>query len=230
MENKTNSVSYYNEIDLSAEAEKSFRYLEAIDKLIISHVDYRPHGYLDLGCGDGSRGQRLIAALKPFSSVFIDSSPEMIRKAALLGEAECLNQSIAALRCKNKYDLITCLWNVLGHIENKETRLKSLKKIRDSLTPKGLFFIDFNNRYNISHYGVFSVLRNLIKDLFTREGSGWFPLNSSSSVYIHNFIEARTLLQQAGFIIKKSYNINYKTGHQSSYPCTGQTFFVVTKK
>tara|TARA_R110001583_G_scaffold8965_21_gene42390 strand:+ start:295 stop:987 length:693 start_codon:yes stop_codon:yes gene_type:complete len=230
MNPEANSELYYSHMDLREASSGASLYLGAVDKAILSNINFGPRSYLDVGCGDGIRAQRLVDYLQPSSAVFIDSSPEMIEKASKLGVANCFCRSILNLDEANKYDVITCLWNVLGHLENKQIRREALNQIYTSLTPEGLFFIDFNNRYNIYHYGLRGVFCNFLKDLFKVPSAGWFPLNSTSSVYIHNFMEAKNLLKSCGFRVKKTYTINYKTGSFHRLPYLGQTLFVVSKK
>ena len=54
-----------------------------------------------------------------------------------------------------RFDVITCLWNVLGHVPTAEKRLHALSAIASLLTPNGRFFLDVNHRYNARSYGVF---------------------------------------------------------------------------
>jgi 2-polyprenyl-3-methyl-5-hydroxy-6-metoxy-1,4-benzoquinol methylase len=226
----TNSELYYNKMNLRKASLGATKYLDSIDKTILSSVSFRPSNYLDIGCGDGIRAQRFVRHLEPHSSTFIDSSPEMVKRASQLGIATCLCKPIKDITAVNQYDLITCLWNVFGHLKNREAREEGLTKIHDALSPRGLFFIDFNNRYNFSHYGLKGVLGNLLKDLLNIPSAGWFPLNSESSVYIHHFIEAKKLLKSCGFRINKTYSVNYRTGRLHSLPYFGQTLFVLSKK
>ena len=52
------------------------------------------------------------------------------------------------LPANERFDVITCLWNVLGSVVDSDRRLRALKKMGSLLTEHGRLFVDVNNRYN----------------------------------------------------------------------------------
>ena len=51
------------------------------------------------------------------------------------------------------FDVITCLWNVLGHVREFENRVRAMRAMKKLLSPEGRCFIDVNHRYNARAYG-----------------------------------------------------------------------------
>src|SRR6202034_945404 len=52
-----------------------------------------------------------------------------------------------------EFDVITCLWNVLGHIFPSASRLGGLRQFARLVSPHGRIFVDVQHRYNARHYG-----------------------------------------------------------------------------
>src|ERR1700747_3407385 len=66
-----------------------------------------------------------------------------------------------------QFDIITCLWNVLGHVPTPEKRLRALRAVARLLAPHSRFFLDVNHRYNLSCYGILPTSARWIRDLFS---------------------------------------------------------------
>ena len=49
-----------------------------------------------------------------------------------------------------EFDIITCLWNVLGHIFPFARRIEVLRKFARLLSPQGKLFIDVSHRYTLA--------------------------------------------------------------------------------
>ena len=95
-------------------------YLDSINKIIADNSPEIIGNYLDAGC-DGSRSKVLIDKLKPENVVMIDNSPKMVELAKkLVGDVYL--SSIADYKSATKFDLITSLWNVFGHIEKQRKK------------------------------------------------------------------------------------------------------------
>ena len=65
---------------------------------------------------------------------------------------------------EDRFSVITCLWNVLGHIETNQKRLAALARMRRLLSDDGVIFIDVNNRYNAVNYGVLPTVGRMLYD------------------------------------------------------------------
>ena len=113
----------------------------------------------------------------------------------------------------------------------------ALKNIAGLMSGDGILFLDVNNRYNVTHYGLMSVLRNIIKDIFISDDSnGDFDLNFNTEkgqihtkVHIFSPSEIESLVKTAGFVILKRKIINYKTGRKSSSVLGGQLVYKLCK-
>ena len=209
-------------------------YLDSINKIIADNSPEIISNYLDAGCGDGSRSKVLIDKLKPENVVMIDNSPKMVELAKkLVGDVYL--SSIADYKSTSKFDLITSLWNVFGHIESKEKRIESLKNLNWHLKDDGVLILDVNNRYNID-YGFFQVIKNIIMDLniFKKDKSlGWYQFEHKGkqfSTYLHNFFEISDVLKQSGFSIIKFFSVGYNDGiPKKNNIFKGQLLFIVKK-
>ena len=226
---RANSNIYYNQLDLNNKSLKVSSYLNTVNRLVELHSKKPVEDYLDVGCGDGQRTQGLLEALQPSRSTLIDPSKSMITLARSRSIAPCIQTSILEFDTTDRYDVITCLWNVLGHLDTPDERVAALRKMRSLLKEDGYLFIDFNNRYNIKNYGLYAVALNFVKDVFCVSSRGWYPLDSVSSVYIHSFYESYRLLKRSGLRIEHDHHIDYESGTPVTSPWFGQSFFVVTK-
>ena len=94
-----------------------------------------------------------------------------------------------------------------------------MKNIKKMLVEDGMFFMDFNNRYNLE-YGLFQVIKNIVLDIIGRKRSA-FILNINdvrTGVYIHSPFELDNLITSAGLCIKERIFVSYKTGRRSRLP------------
>lgn len=226
---KANNNLYYKNYDMRKSSADRVDYIHGVNKIIYMQASQLVENYLDIGCGDGARGNQIIKYIRPKFSTFTDPSPDMISKARGGMADEYINQPTHKLTTSKKYDVITCLWNVFGHIETKSLRLKSLVKIYNLLSDKGVCIIDFNNRYNVNHYGALSVFRNILKDLFLYKNRGWYNLTDNSQVYIHSFKESRALIKETSLKIKRCLYVNYNTGNLERSGWSGQPVYILTK-
>ncbi|MEO5571586.1 MAG: class I SAM-dependent methyltransferase [Bacteroidia bacterium] len=190
--------------------------------------------YLDIGCGDATRSVRIINSINPQSAVLLDESTEMIRLASNHEKQniKIVENNFLEYTSDESYDLITSMWNVFGHLESKEIKLKFLKKVYSLLSETGEFFFDVNNRYNVRYYGLKNVLKNFIRDVLTKEGSGNFYLNakgSSSKVYIHHAYELDSLIRLTGFSKCIKIYIDYNTGKKTGSFISGQILYHLKK-
>jgi SAM-dependent methyltransferase len=231
-----NSKEYYNKIadDYSAMLLKRERYLKAIENEVCNSKDVK--NYLDIGCGDGSRSIRIISELKPLKSILIDESDQMVNLFTVRKDLniQLITGNFLNEEFKDTFDVIACLWNVLGHVETRELRLAFLKKIYNLLDESGTLYFDVNNRYNIRTYGKLNVISNIIKDFFKLKKTGYWRINPkknvSSIVYIHNPFEMGKLLKEAGFMKFKKLYFDYNTGTKVNSFFAGQILYKVQKR
>ena len=192
-------------------------YIESINNLIFSFAQKPINYYLDAGGGDGVRATVISKKLDAKHTVLIDSSQCMIDlvKSKNFENVSCIK--IADFKYNHKFNLVTCLWNVVGHIQSRKERLASLVNLKNHLSDDGLLIIDVNNRYNIN-YGIINIIKNILKDLFPYKSkkNGWFNFEykkKSFPVYLHSPFEILRDLKRIGFRDIKSFAVDYNNGN-----------------
>lgn len=229
------SKEYYDNIAKDYDVISKYRakYLLAIE----SEINQSKHvlNYLDIGCGDGERSLRIIEAIRPPRAVLLDESDEMIKqfKGNTGINIETKVGGFLEIKLNEKFDLITCLWNVFGHLDSQETRLEFLRKMFSHLNEGGLIYIDVNNRYNARNYGGWNVLKSMIRDFFKVKGTGYWDLKTdnevSSKVYIHNPFELDRMIRKAGFSNFQKLYFDYYTGKKVKSFLKGQLLYRIQK-
>jgi 2-polyprenyl-3-methyl-5-hydroxy-6-metoxy-1,4-benzoquinol methylase len=230
-----NSKEYYNSIaeTYSLQSKGKMAYLNTIDNLVIEKMKgYSNLNYLDIGSGDGRRSLKIAKNLKVRRLTMLDDSKGM---ASLLRDKNIILNLVSFFDFKTdeKYDLITCLWNVLGHFSSRKHRLDFFQKIDGLLSKNGFLFFDVNNRYNISFYGFENVMNNVEKDRTNNEENGWFLLKNdrvSTKVYIHNPFDIHEYLNGTSLQIQDTFFVNYESGKIEKTFFEGQLFYVIVKK
>ncbi|PHR74603.1 MAG: hypothetical protein COA67_00580 [Lutibacter sp.] len=231
-----NSKSYYNSLanTYSVQVNDRIKYLNAIDDFIINDNLNVVDNYLDIGCGDGRRSVKISESINvKYETILVDDSLKMLSKFEGKPNIKTFNQSIFDFNHSDKFNLITCLWNVLGHFPSKEAIISLFQKINDLLVNGGAFIFDVNNRYNISHYGYENVERNLKNDKLNMENNGWFKLGNEpnqTKVYVHSPFDIEEYLLDTDLILEQVKYIDYKTGEPKETFFEGQLLYKITKK
>ena len=193
---------------------------------------------VDVGSGDGKRSKEIANLLGIDNFTLIDNSDGMVNLSKNIPGATILKDDIsnAEFKLENKYDVVLCLWNVLGHIVF-DRRVTALKNLVSLVNDKGVIFLDVNNRYNAVHYGIKATLKNICKDILTPKiSNGDFELNINTDqgqintiVHIFNPNETKHLFKLAGLKVLKTEIINYKTGEEKSNFWSGQLIYKLAK-
>lgn len=193
---------------------------------------------VDVGSGDGKRSKEIANLLGIDNFTLIDNSEGMINLSKNIPGATVLKDDISSVefKSKKKYDVVLCLWNVLGHIVFNR-RVNALKNLASLINDKGFIFLDVNNRYNAVHYGIKATLKNMCKDILNPKiSNGDFELNIDTDhgqintiVHIFNPNETEHLFKSAGLKILKQEIINYKTGEVKSNFWSGQLVYKLAK-
>jgi SAM-dependent methyltransferase len=208
-------------------------YLDAVDRFVIAHAP-RDGQMLDVGAGDGVRAMAIARALSASKVVLCEPSERM---AAL-----CREQSAAAVwtdpaqclwRHAERFDVITCLWNVLGHLPDCAARTAALAGMRSLLAPDGRIFCDVNNRHNARAYGSGIVmLRRMLDKLAPDERRGdatfeWRVGDERIPARGHLFTPAEMdgIVQAAGLEVEQRLTVDYVSGQTSSCPRSGQLVY-----
>lgn len=238
---KMNSREFYDRFSVGYEAyaERRRAYLSAVDALVCQKI--RTHGIAkniaDIGCGTASRSIRIAHSLSIPSITVVDSSHAMLRIAGRHKNCITLCEDVARsnLNLKSTYDIVLCLWNVLGHVTTNDARVHMLRNLAGLLTRKSLLFLDVNNLYNFSAYGFFNVLRNIMLDAIPfRRYSGDFVARISvervlleTPVHLFSHQEISRLFKKVGLKIVNQYTLNYETGDIMRSKYTGQLLYVL---
>jgi len=240
----TSSIKFYNKFApyFDHYSAKKNLYINSIDKLILNNLPTPKNKIIDIGCGDGQRGKRLLKNIKGASLLMIDNSPNMLALSNKLktDRINVMRADISGIDAQNiindKFNIVLCLWNVLGHIPTSKKRLTALNNMRNLLTPNGRIYIDVNNRYNIIQYGLKNVIINIIKDIYkTRSENGDFNFTIKASPHLklntksHIFAPAEitNLIKQAKLNILKKISVNYSNGAIEKSILKGQLFYIL---
>ena len=221
-------------------SEQRHEYLAGVEDIITSQSKKPVNLYLDVGAGTGERTLRLAEKNKAKKIIALDESSQMLQlfpKSSNL-VLICGTPQDFLKKSTDKYDLITCLWNVLGHVASTQERIQFLLAVADLLTPDGEFFIDVNNRYNGSSYGNKIVLKNIWKDVFARnKDNGTYPLSIkidaeefSTKVHLFSPQEMSFLFRSSGLKVKERYSVDYSTGRRKKSVFSGQLLYRLEKQ
>lgn len=213
-------------------------YLSSINNLVIPYLNKKI--VLDIGSGDGSRIADLYNTSNIKELFCLEPSNEMYKK---LSKYEFIKAKMCTAQdydsdFNNKFDVITSLWNVLGHVGTFEELNMSMINIRNYLKNNGLFIFDVNNRLNGSSYGMpVAIYRLFIDSLFFKRSRGdtntkWDINGREIRAYGHVFspFEVFNLLKKHQFKIIKTIYVNYNTGKLSKNFFDGQIFVIAQKK
>lgn len=211
-------------------------YLQAVDDLILQHLPASPERVLDVGAGDGVRGNSLARRMGAKHVVLAEPSPEMIKLCRAAGADEvwqCTAQELPD--SAERFDVILSLWNVLGHVPTPDERAAALSRMSRLLAPGGRIFIDVNNRHNAAAYGAWRVaLRRLIDTIKPDPARGdvsfeWRVNGNVVPGMGHLFTpqEMTELLQGCGLRIVRRLTVDYATGRVAESPFKGQLLFIL---
>lgn len=219
-------------------ADKKSAYLAAVDRLLLEHAPSRPASMLDVGSGDGVRAMTLARQLGVATIVLSDSSTEMVTRCRMLGPTEAWHTAAEDLPdTEKRFDIITCLWNVLGHLPGRASRVKALIRMKVLLSDRGRIFFDVNNRHNAAAYGWLKVFGRTIIDAVQpdeRRGDASFDWKIGDKVFPargHLFTprEIEGIIRESGLSIRERVAVDYTTGNVSRSPRRGQLVYMVAK-
>ena len=221
-------------------AEGKRAYIDGVDKFIRQRVEDKIKSYLDVGSGDGVRAMKIAGELNIENEniVLMDSSLEMVERCKEKNPAQVWHMDTGKSSEKTeKFDLVTCLWNVLGHIDLREKRVEALGNMKNLLSDDGFIFFDVNNRHNAPAYGRLKVLGRVIIDKIMfdeKRGDASFMWNING-VEIpakgHLFVpsEMLSIIRESGLKVVDYATVNYATGKISKSFFGGQMVFKLSK-
>ncbi len=214
-------------------AEQRRPYLDRIDQLVISEMPPGSRSLLDVGSGDGARARHIAQTRGIAELVLLE--PSLAMQGIGRRDAKMWTMRAEELHSvQAEFDVITCLWNVLGHIFSFESRIETLRQFARLVTPSGTVFVDVNHRYNARHYGP---LKTALR--FLRDGVSWDEKNGDVVVHWdaetrcttrgHVFTdkEFRSLAFAAGLKIEKTFVVDYATGDLRRWSWAGNLLYVL---
>jgi 2-polyprenyl-3-methyl-5-hydroxy-6-metoxy-1,4-benzoquinol methylase len=210
-------------------------YLRKVEDVVITHAP-RAGSLLDVGAGDGSRALRIAQATKLTRVVLLEPSAGM--RAQCPPDVEVWPYSASEIPDSGfQFDVITCLWNVLGHLEGAGQRVSALVQCRKMLAPQGMVFLDVSHRYNAESYGWSMTLLRMAGDFFLRSEkrgdvsvtwkAGPKTIHTTGHVFTHREIKRSVSL--AGLKILKRWIISYETGRESKLPLRGHLLYQLAR-
>jgi 2-polyprenyl-3-methyl-5-hydroxy-6-metoxy-1,4-benzoquinol methylase len=133
------------------------------------------------------------------------------------------------------FDVIVCLWNVLGHIFPLAARVEVLRQFRRRVAVTGAIFIDVNHRYNTRHYGVLPTaarwLRDRLRpnlengDVLVRWAVDGGYCATSGHVFTHR--EFCRLCEAADLKIERRHVVDYATGRIRRWSFEGNLLYLL---
>ena len=221
--------------DYAELAKKRLHYLAGVEREVLSRVPTGSSSLLDIGAGDGSRTLRIASAARISRIVLAEPSERMLSQApdgATVWRDRA--EDLGMRRSSQTFDVITCLWNVLGHVRGESRRVQALSAIKNLLSEKGRFFLDVTHRYNVRSYGIFPTAARLLHHSFVRGetngdvGVNWNIGNARISTYGHVFThnEVVVLATNSGLKLEERVVIDYETGDLRTRAFQGNLLYV----
>jgi 2-polyprenyl-3-methyl-5-hydroxy-6-metoxy-1,4-benzoquinol methylase len=215
-------------------AEQRKPYLDRIDQLILSGMPPGSRSMLDVGSGDGARARRIAQNRDIAELVLLEPSRAM--RGDGVADAKVWTMRAEKLRSvQAEFDVITCLWNVLGHIFPSESRIEVLRQFARLISPSGRVFVDVNHRYNARHYGPLQTACRFLRDqVLWNEKNGdvvvaWEVEETRCTTRGHVFTdeEFRSLALAGGLRIDRTFVVDYATGEQRRWSWEGNLLYVL---
>ncbi len=209
------------------------RYLDAIDALIISGAPAGSRSLLDVGAGDGIRSRRIAQSRSIGEVTLVEPSVAMQRNGSA-GTAYRTMRAEDLHLIEPEFDVIVCLWNVLGHIFPASARIEVLRQFARLLAPAGRIFIDVHHRYNARHYGALPTTLRFLRDSLSGRADGDVQVSWSAGgthcvttghVFTHQ--EVKSLCRSAALKIEDRFVVDYSTGRQMRWSIQGHLLYVL---
>jgi 2-polyprenyl-3-methyl-5-hydroxy-6-metoxy-1,4-benzoquinol methylase len=209
-------------------------YLDSIDRLVIAEIPPGSRSLLDAGAGDGARAFRIAAAAGLREITLLE--PSAVMRSHCPAQACIWDMRAEDLSSRQgRFDVITCLWNVLGHIFPAAARLEALRQFARLLFPGGRIFIDLNNRYNARHYGAVATAMRFLRDRVSPHAANgdvkvvWDIDGRTCATAGHVFTasEFAGLVRSAGLRIEKRFIVDYASGQVRRRSYLGNLLYVL---
>jgi SAM-dependent methyltransferase len=217
-------------------AEQRKAYLDAVDRLVAAEIPPGSRSLLDAGAGYGARASRIAQAAGVRHLVLLE--PSVVMRSHCPAEATIWAMRAEDLHCQEgSFDVITCLWNVLGHILPFAARGEVLRQFARLASPAGRIFVDVNHRYNARHYGALATAKRFLWDRISPgDGNGdvtvaWNIDGNRCATIGHVFTQGEftSLSRAAGLSIEKRFVIDYASGQLRRRSFEGNLLYVLRR-
>ena len=209
-------------------------YLRRIEDIIIARANGAA-SLMDAGAGDGSRALRITLAASVKRTVLLEPSAGMRAQCAEGSEIwPCEVSEIPD--GMERFEIITCLWNVLGHVQGTQQKLFFLAKLKTLLSPGGMIFLDVSHRYNAAAYGWIKTIARMAHDLVLPSENhgdvivswkaGRRTISTQGHVFTHG--ELQWLFRSAALKIVERWVIDYENGAERKVSLTGHLLYQLT--
>ena len=217
-----------------AYAESKRRYLQKVEEIVIDRIG-SAGSLLDVGAGDGRRALRIARSARVGRVVLLEPSAGM--RARCPDGVEIWPCRISEIHAAPPaFEVITCLWNVLGHLSDDRERALTLAAIGNLLAPGGAVFLDVSHRYNAAAYGWGRTLLRVAHDFFRpseKHGdvvvswkAGERTIYTQGHLFTH--AEITSLCRFAGLKIARRWAIHYETGESCRCSLSGHLLYQLT--
>lgn len=221
---------YYSEF-----SKRRAAYLRSVEEQIAARIPAGASSLLDIGAGSGARALRIADAVGISRVALLEPSARMLGEARTGCEVWRIRaEDLDADAIAERFDGITCLWNVLGHIPGFDARVRALSAAGQLLSPRGLLFVDVIHRYNMRSYGATMTAARWLRDRIAPSGTHgdvkahWSTSNGEITTYGHVFTdrEMRRLTQKSGLQCVERIVVDYENGEIRRASCMGNLLYV----
>ena len=187
---------------------------------------------LDIGSGNGIRALRIARSLGIADVVLVEPSAGM--RAQCREEVEYWSCEASQIpETARRFDLITCLWNTLGHLQDSRERVTVLARLKALLTPQGRIFVDVNHRYNARSYGwartAFRALYDMVSPAESKGDvvASWQAGDERICSHGHVFTQRELLrvFDNAGLRVKTRWVVDYESGEAHRLSVLGNLLY-----
>ncbi len=209
-------------------------YLRKIEDIVIARAG-AARSLLDVGAGDGARSARIAKGVGASTVILIEPSAGM--RAQCREDVKVWPWCIAEIPdVAPQFDLVVCLWNVLGHLDGTQERLLALSKFRTLLSPGAMLFLDVHHRYNASSYGWAKTLLRMVHDFFIPSDENGDVLVSwqagertiRTKGHVFTSAEMQRLFRAAGLRMIERWAVSYENGTECRIPTSGHLLYQLT--
>jgi len=216
-------------------SERRKAYLDAIDDLIVKRFPVDARSIIDVGAGNGRRAIKIAGRTGATRVVLLEPSPEM-RKEVPTGIEVWPKVLEEVVEVEERFEVVLCLWNVLGHLKTEADCRIGLRNLRRLCAPGARVFLDVLHRYNLAECGSGVVAVRLIRDLISLSwhrgevSVHWEIEGEQVRTRGHVFTQKEMceLFAGSGFKVDEHLIVDYETGQRRKSAWAGNLFYVLT--